>query len=170
MNEYKEIENALNKAEESVVPFAVVDGDVVAVVGDANETQINPYDFEIEFRVPQKTDDGVKYINRTVKYEGVYIKPRQNQNILNAVTTILPYFRKALEDGSVTNYTEEEKRAIFESFGDDLYDEMYNLVALVLGVDPALKDYMLPSSVFNATANIIYQWPSLINEGDTFFV
>lgn len=169
MNEYKEIENALNKAEESVVPFPIVDGETVAVVGDANQTQKNAHDFEIKFRIPQKTDDGIKYITKTVEYKDVFITPRQNQNILKAITAVLPYFKKPLVDGNIADYTDEEKKAIFESFEDELYGEMYNVVGAVLKIDPDLRDYMLPTSVFNAFANIIYQYPEMVNEADTFF-
>lgn len=169
MNEYKEIENALNKAEESVVPFAVVDGDAVAVVGDANETQRNAHDFEIKFRIPQKTDDGIKYITKAVEYKDVFITPRMDSKVVKAITTIIPYFKKVNIDGSVESLSDEEKMAIFESFDDEFYDAMYDVVSAVLKIDSELKDYMLPGTVLKATARIIEMFPETVNEADTFF-
>ena len=47
---------------------------------------------------------------------------------------------------------------------------MYDLVAAVLHIDDDLKEYMYPSSVFDAVSKIFMQYPELVNEADTFFV
>ena len=49
--EYDKIKAAIEGAEDSVVPFPVMDDELI-VVGDANETQLNKHDFKMRFKVP----------------------------------------------------------------------------------------------------------------------
>ena len=163
-NEYREIDEAIDKAQESVVPFPVQTEDELSVVGDANQTELNKHDFKIEFRIPQQG----KYTSYTREFKGVYITPRQNVSIVKAFTTLMPFFRKP-SDGGVVEYTEAEKREIATKFDQSVYDAMYDLVAVVLGIDMDLKDYMTPQSVMDATVKILLQYPEMVNEADTFF-
>ena len=163
-NEYREIDEAIDKAQESVVPFPVQTEDELSVVGDANQTELNKHDIKIEFRIPQQG----KYTSYTREFKGVYITPRQNVSIVKAFTTLMPFFRKP-SDGGVVEYTEAEKREIATKFDQSVYDAMYDLVAVVLGIDMDLKDYMTPQSVMDATVKILLQYPEMVNEADTFF-
>ena len=161
--EYKDIDEGLDKATESVVPFPVVDEEMM-VVGDANKTELNKHDFKITFKVP----DGDGYKKHVKEYTGVYITPRQQVRINKAIVALMPYFRKP-DDGSVSEYTTEEKLKIMNEFGDEIVDIMYELVAAVLKIDPVLTDYMTLDSVMNASVKIIRMYPEMVNEGDTFF-
>lgn len=164
-NEYREIDEAIDKAQESVVPFPIATDDELLVAGDANATQINAHDFKITFRVPSK--DGYKtYVK---EFNDIYITPRQNPVIVKAMTGLLPYFKKPNADGSVTEYSREEKVRIFSNISQEVYDSMYDMVAAVLHIGEELKDYMSPASVLEATANILRQYPEMVNEADTFF-
>lgn len=167
-NEYKSIDEAIDQAQESVVPFPVSTEEELSVVGDANKTEINKHDFKIEFLIPE---DG-KYVSCTKEFKGVYITPRQNVSIVKAVTTLLPFFRKT-RNGEVGKYTEAEKREIAMKFDQSVYDVMYDMVNVVLGIDkidPQLVDLMTPQSVLDATIKILLQYPEMVNEADTFFV
>lgn len=163
-NEYKSIDEAIDQAQESVVPFPVSTEDELSVVGDANKTEINKHDFKIEFLVPQQG----KYTSYTKEFKGVYITPRQNVSIVKAVTALLPFFRKT-NKGEVGEYTEAEKREIASKFDQSVYDVMYDMVSVVLNIDPELKDYMTPQTVMDATVKILLQYPEMVNEADTFF-
>lgn len=164
-DEYREIDEAIDKAQESVVPFPVQTEDELSVVGDANRTELNKHDFKIEFLVPQQG----KYASYIKEFKGIYITPRQNVSIVKAFTSLMPFFRKP--DGSaITSFTEAEKREIASKFDQPLYDAMYDLVAVVLNIDPDLKDYMTPQSVMEAVIKILLQYPEMVNEADTFFV
>lgn len=164
-NEYREIDEAIDKAQESVVPFPVQTEDELSVVGDANKTELNKHDFKITFRIPKDNT----YVSKTVSFNNVYITPRQNVSILKAFTAIMPFFRKVTKEGTVTEYTDEEKREIALNFDQDVFDAMYDMVAYVLRIDQELKDYMTPASVLSATVNIMQMFPEMVNEGDTFF-
>lgn len=161
--EYKDIDEGLDKAVDSVVPFPVAD-DEMSVIGDANRTELNKHDFKITFKIPGENG----YEKHVKEYNGVYITPRQQVRINRAIVALMPYFRKP-DKGDVTTYTTEEKAEILEQFGDEIVDVMYELVAAVLKIDPVLTDYMTVESVMNAAANIIRMYPEMVNEGDTFF-
>lgn len=165
--DYDRIDQALKEAEKDDTPFLVASDDELKVVGDANKTELNLHDFEIAFRLPP--EDGGTY--RTVKktFKNVYITPRQDAKILKAITTLLPFFKAARQTGDVEPLTEDEKVSIVASLADEAYDIMYDMVAVVLGIDDSVKEYMLPGSVMQAVVQIIRGFPEAINESDVFF-
>lgn len=164
-NEYKSIDEAIDQAQESIVPFPVSTEDELSVVGDANKTEINKHDFEIEFLVP----DGNKYTKHTKEFKNIYITPRQSPLVIKAMTALMPLFKKADGKGNVVDYTDEEKREIVNKMSEEVYDALYDVVAAVLHISDDFKDYMTPQSVIKAATNIIYQYPEMVNESDTFF-
>lgn len=165
METYERIDKGIEAAADSVVPFQVTKDDELAVVGDANKTEINKHDFTITFKVP--TEKG--YVTKTKEFKGVFLKPRYESKVVKLVTELLPLFRKVTADGSVENYTREEKLAIMNDFSDELYDIMYDLVGVVLGIDKDIADYMTQASAVQAAAQIIEMYPEMVNEADTFF-
>lgn len=168
--EYTTIEEAFKKAEEDTTPFLVASDGEIVVAGDANKTEINKHDFEMKFRVPRnKEGGGTVYEVLTKEFKGVYITPRQDTKIVRMITALIPYFKKIEKSGDVTAFTDEEKQTLFESFDEEIYDIMYDVVASVLGIDKQLRDYMMPVPVLKAVAQIISMYPELINEADTFF-
>lgn len=166
-NEYREIDEAIDKAQESVVPFPVQTEDELSVVGDANRTELNKHDFKISFRVPQ---DGA-YITKSVNFNDVYITPRHNPSIVKTMNVLMPFFRKPRRDGQVIAYSQAEKVKIARELSEsqEAFDAMYDLVAYTLGIDLELKDYMTPDCVLESAVKIITQYPEMVNEADTFF-
>lgn len=167
--ELKKLKAQMEEAERNVTPFPIVDNDTIAVAGDANLTQVKPTTFEITFALPREKGNKVAYDRRTVIFKDVYPKPRNMVTIDRMMTVLMPYFKKPNEDGTVSDYTEQEMKDILVAFDENITNIMYELVATVIGVDPELKDYMLPSSVFDALLKIIKFFPEAWNEGDTFF-
>lgn len=166
---YEEIKEGLEAAQSDTTPFLIPD-DELTVVGDANKTELNIHDFEITFRVPQKQDDGtVKQVTRTKEYKDVYITPRVDTAVVKMLTKLMPYFKKPLGNGTVTDYTPEESLEIMKRFDEEVIDVLYETVGTLLRVDPSLRDYMTQGSVMVAAAKIIRQFPEVVNEADTFF-
>lgn len=166
-NEYREIDEAIDKAQESVVPFPVQTEDELSVVGDANRTELNKHDFTIHFVLLK---DG-KYVKVTQEYKGVFISPRHAPSINKAMTSLMPYFRKIKGDGAVITYTDAEKIQIAREMeqNQELYDIMRDLVATVLDIEPRFKDGMMNDDVFQSTVKILQQWPDMVNASETFF-
>ena len=169
LQEYNTIDEAFKEAEKDDTPFLVATEGELAVVGDANKTQKNSHDFVMKFRVPDKKEDGVQYKMVTKEFKDVYITPRQDTKIVKMLSILIPYFKKIEKSGDVTELSPDERRAVFESFGDEVYDAMYDVVGSVLGIDKQLQEYMMPVDVLNATAQIITLYPEVVNEADTFF-
>ena len=147
--EYMKLLEPLNEAEKDDTPFLVQGDKETMVVGDPNKTEIKKVPFSITFCVPG--EDGSRKMV-TKEYPDVFVKPRYGPRITRAMSAVLPYFRKINDDGTVAELTPEDITAILSTeLPEILFDEMYNLVCTVLGIDERLKDYMMPGSVFDAT-------------------
>ena len=168
--QYDSIEQALDKAEESVVPYPVVSEDEVAVVGDANLTEIKKEEFKITFYIPQKREDGTVGYTMTEKvFKDVFVQPRYAAEIEMAATMIRPYFTKLNQDGGLSKLTDEEKLDVLRSFDRDIMDHLYELVSRVLHIDSELKDFMYPTSVVDTTVKILLTYQDMVNASDGFF-
>lgn len=173
---YGELKESLDTAPESPVPFPVLKDEKMAVVGDANETQLNKHDFKIRFRLPEGVSDGEKVVGGVVKeveYKNVFITPRQSGKVVSAICRMLPFFRDITaevgDEGEVKGYSYEEVMTMLATYGDEFIDDMYGIVSSVLKVDPALVDYMEMSSVIEACTKIFKDYPEVLNEAESFF-
>lgn len=170
LDQYNAVADAFEKAEESTIPFPVVNGDELAVVGDANKTEILKHDFKIRFTVPAEDKDGsVKYKAVDKDYNDIFIKPRQRAKVVQHIVGLRPFYNKITESGDVEKLSQEEKVGLLANMSEDILDHMYDLTALVLGIDDALKDYMEPISVIQAVTSIILAYTDMVNEADVFF-
>lgn len=169
--QYDTLAEAFDEAEDSVVPFPIVNGDELIVAGDANETEITKHDFKIRFTVPVVDEETgqVKYTHAEKEYKNIFILPRHRARIVQHIVGIRPFFDKIQENGEVTAMSAEERAMVFSNMDEELLDHLYDLTALVLRIDPALKDYMEPVDVIVASTNIILAYKDLANEADAFF-
>ncbi len=169
--QYKSILEALDKAQESTRPFTVVANENLAVVGDANDTKINKFTYEVNFTHPVKDDDGniIGTKHETKTYKNIFITPRQSSRVTKIIVMILPYFRKVDENGNVVEYTMYEMAEIFVSLDEAIYDVMYDLVAYILGIPEEEKEYMELSSVIKVVLRLLNDFPEAVNEAESFF-
>lgn len=169
--QYDALLEAIDKAQESTRPFTVVKGDTLAVVGDANDTKLNKYTYEIKFEKPEYDEEGnlVGKTSETKTYKNIFITPRQQTRVVKIMTMILPFFRKVNEDGTIEAYTPYELGEIFATLDEDVYDLMYDLVAYTLQIPNEEKEYMSFMSVIGATLKIITEFPEVMNEAESFF-
>lgn len=172
----KEISQALDAAEEDTTPYPVVADGNVNVVGDANKTEIQKHTFTVSFRFPKGIipDEGADEVGETwclkrVKFPDVYITPRQDLAVLNAVVNVLPFVRNILENGKVEKMSNEEMLVIGATMSNQAIDAMYNLVMRTLGIEEDLGQYITAVSVLRNTAEILRAFPQLANEADGFF-
>lgn len=173
LKNYQDVKSAMDKAEEDVTPFAVVNDSKLSVIGDPNKTQVKQNDYVLTFRFPpsmnvegRKTARGIEV---DMTFKDIFIKPRDDMDIVRLLVNILPYFRKVEEDGTVTELGRDDIFNIIGSLSDEIINAMVDLVAKVCGVDERLKDYITPLSVMQTVAKIIGDFPELENEADTFF-
>lgn len=161
IDDYKTIQGAMDAAEQSERPFMIpTEGDEIVVAGDVNDTALNKRTFSVVFRVPKVKEDGeIETVYRKVDYKDVFITPRQDLKIVQAVGDLLPFVKKVQEDGGIGNYTDEEIIALINSLSDEMVDRIYNLVASVLGVEDKLKEYMEFGSVLTVLGEFFQGFP-----------
>lgn len=166
---YALIKGDMEKAQDDTTPFSVVKDGNMAVIGDANKTEKKNYDYEIDFYLPEITEDGQRYVKKTETFKNVFISVRQHPRIVTILAKLMPYFHKPLPSGEVVEYTPEEELDIIANFDDDIIDLMYKLVASVLGVDKAYEGNMGFESVARAFRQIVQNFPEVVNEADVSF-
>lgn len=165
---YESVSQALDEAPNDPTPFPVIKDDKIHVVGDANETQINKRDFKIEFHFPEGLFEGEGDVNKTVEYKNVFITPRQSGKVVASLCRMMPFFRQ-INGKDIEHYSADEMVVLLGEYGHKFIDDMYDLVATVLNIDPALVDYMDVTSVMAATEKIFRDYPETINEAEAFF-
>lgn len=170
--QYNGIMDALEKASETDIPYAVVKDDTVAVVGNANQTQLRKFEYEIEFDKPQYDNDGnlmPEPLIEKKKYKNIFVKPRLNTQVVKWLAAMLPYFYKVDENGEMVKFTRLEALSIFGSIDGEILDTMYELVASILEIPDADKDYMSGSSVLATVTKFIDDNPQTVEEAKAFF-
>ena len=170
--QYMGIKAALDKAEETVIPFPVVNDDELAVIGDANQTELRKFEYEITFEKPGYKDGELTgdVDIQTKKYENIFVKPRMNGRIVKLLSSMLPYFYKLDEDGNQVEYTKLEMIQIFGQLDDSILDRMYELVAVILNIPATDIDYMTTSSVLSTVTKFIEDNPNTAREAQLFFL
>lgn len=161
-----QLKEARDKAMEDTTPFAVMkDGDI-AVVGDANKTEITKQDFTLVFLIPG--DDG-KYHEHPVAYKDIYLKPRQAVTVQRLMTALQPLFSKVKPGGDIEDYTQEEMIELANEFEGQVMDQLYHLVGYVLGVNKELVDFITPNSVLEAYGKIMVAYADMTKASESFF-
>lgn len=171
LNVYNDVKEQIDTAPESPVPYPVVQNEKMSVIGDANETEINPRDFKIEFEFPKGTVNGKETdtgVLKEIDFKDIWITPRQRSKVVAAVCKLMPFFRKIDENGD-REYTREEVEELMAEFGDEMIDNLYDLVAMVLKIDPTIVDFMTYRSAIDASVKILNNFPEVINEAMAFF-
>ena len=160
------MKDAVDKAADSTIPFPIVKDGNIAVVGDANKTELNKHDFKIAFRIP---DGNGGHMTKEVEYKDVYLTPRRSVTASRLITSMMPLFRKVKKDKTISEYELDEIREMVDEMDDNVIDLMYKLVSTVVGVSEELTDYMIPKSVLDSVMQILKDYPDLVNTGDAFF-
>lgn len=174
-----DIQEGLEKAHEDDTPFPVVTKEGLSVIGNPNKTEVKKHDYTVMFRFPtelanemnidedavvKRTADNV-WVN--VEYKGVHVQPRYDLEIQAALVKIFPYFYNIKEKHTEKKSNEELIEVVKEmcrEIGDDLYD----VVAVVIGVDRELENYMDWASVETNFRHIINDFPEIFNEAEGF--
>lgn len=166
---YEEIDQAIEDAPESTVPFPVVKDEKLNVVGDANETQINKKDFKIKFKFPKGSISGKdEEVVKEVEYNNIFISPRRSIEVISIMCRMMPFFHK-IDGTDIEKYSRDEMMALVGEYGHVFARDMYDLVACVLGIDEKLYDFIEPVSAMQASVQIFREFPEVVNEAETFF-
>lgn len=98
INDWLDINKSLEKAREDDTPHAVLNNGNLAVVGDANKTEVKKVDYQIKFRFeegelqayPKNAKKVGKYIMFTIDFEDIHINPRKDMLLVESALGIYP--------------------------------------------------------------------------------
>lgn len=98
INDWLDINKSLEKAREDDTPHAVLNNGNLAVVGDANKTEVKKVDYQIKFRFeegelqayPKNAKKVGKYIMFTIDFEDIRINPRKDMLLVESALGIYP--------------------------------------------------------------------------------
>lgn len=182
VKDMKKIQESLGEAHKDNTPFPIVTDDGLTVVGDVNKTEVKTRNYVVEFRFsPSEVEaygiakeDIEGYVEGQaivhMEFDDVTIKPRHRLEVDAAIVKILPYFYHIEEDSKkVGERTDEEFVELVNNMCIEIGDDMYNLVAAVLGIDRRIVDNMVWQSVVETIIAIIKDFPEVFNESESTF-
>lgn len=182
VEEFIEMKNKMDEAENDTTPYAVTDHDEIMVVGDANKTEITKHEYTIQFAYPNNEywrarveSQGMKILKETDNYIGVerkfkdiWIPPRVYTAVQTAFAEVYQFFNMATEDGQVRDMTSEEMIAALRVLNQNMVESMCHAVATVLRLEPEEEECMLPTSTMATIILMIEDFPEVINGMDFF--
>lgn len=190
VEQVEEVTTKMEETHKDSIPFIVHNPEQLVAVGDANNTQVKIADYEISFRRPtelipegiETTPDKNGYSRFTMKFEDVYITPRQNLPLMEKLIKLYAFRDKfkELKDGSNFEITPdtnkedtvEQMQELLEILTAEsclLLDVMYEVLALLLGIPKKLTQDMESRSVLFNFMTLIQNNPGIFNETETFF-
>ena len=171
------IQNEMREAEKDDTPFLVMNDDEIGVVGDANEVKDKSFDASIVFRFPKsylsKIDGAVEagnYCLAEIEYKNCKITAQMDIPLLSAFMILEPFLQEVSKDGeSEMRETEELEAIVRDNVANrKILNAIYDVVAIVCGVDDELKSAMYYESVFETFWTILRTFPEVLNESYFF--
>lgn len=174
------VQEKYEEAEHTDVPIAVMQGDKLKVVGDANKTEVVSRDYTVRFRFPKTMASNVsqedivtdlgEYVIVRFEFTDVHIVPRRDYEILESVMDIIPFFKKLDDDGvTLTDLNQRELMKVLHEANEQIGDAMYNVVAAFLDINPEIKRYMLLTDVMARVQDFENDFPEVFKNADVFF-
>lgn len=179
--EMANIQANLEKAHDDDTPFPVVSRDGMTVVGDVNKTEVKSHDYSVRFRFTKEEAEELQidpkeiiktvgdYVIIRMDYENVSIKPRYDLEIDAAIVKILPYFYSVNEETKkIGKRTDEQMAELVNEMSQEIGDDLYNVVAVILGVDRRIVDHMMWNDVISLWQKLPNDFPEVFNEAEGF--
>lgn len=174
------VQEKFEEAGHTDVPIAVMQGDKLKVVGDANKTEVKSRDYTVRFRFPKSMATNVSkedilaevgdYVIVRFEFTDVHIVPRHDYEILESILDIIPFFKKLDDDGiSLSDMEQRELLKLLHQANEEIGDAMYNVVAAFLDIDPEIKRYMLLTDVMERVQDFETDFPEVFKDADVFF-
>lgn len=174
-----DIANKIENAKNDDTPYLVNKGEKdepLAIVGNANKTQVKMNDYTIRFQFPEGlltelperaiSKNGAIYLEEVFKDK--IVTPSQQLIMMDCSIVLLEFFHELKEDGTIERSTENQLFRRFARAGKELHMAIYEFVATFLGIPENLSGYMMVGSTISTFAQILDNHPELINESEIF--
>lgn len=182
MEQFEQINEVRNNAQADDTPYIGVMDGIVNVNGNPNKTEIKPADYTVYFCFPDNSDfrrrvemTGDKivatqggWLLAERVYKGVYLTPRRVSDAVTAGVIIWQYLNKVTEDGEIKPLSYDEQLLVMKENYKELRETALELVASVLGIDKAEREFLAPVDTVRVAFEIAKNAPNLVNESDFF--
>lgn len=180
--EFVEMKQKMDEAEQDTTPYAIVSDGEVSVVGDVNKTEITKHDYVIQFAYPNTQawkdrlqSEGVEIFKETPNYLGVertykdiWVAPRVYTAVQTAFAELYQFFNVVMEDGTIRDLTDDEIVDAIRMLSQDMMESMCHAVATVLHIPQNEEQCMLPTMTMAAVMRMIQDFPEILNGMDFF--
>lgn len=182
MEQFEQIDQVRKNAQTDDTPYiGVMDGNISAN-GDPNKTEIKPADYTVNFIFPDNEDfrprveamedeivatkNGFMQVRRVYKH--VYLTPYRMSDAVTTGAIIWQYLHRITADGEIKPLTYEEMLQVMKADHKELKEASYDLVASVLGISDAEKEFLAPIDVVRVAFEIAMNTPDMVNSSDFF--
>lgn len=182
LEQYRAVKEGLQKAEEeSTKPYIVQQEDELAVARDATQTQLEKEDYTVHLTIPiyEIEEKGELLADATVvqenshsiklkkTFKGRFISPRMQTKMGMSALQILPFFKPFMEDGKITDVSDEQANDLLIRYGTKLVDSIYEVVSIFLDI-PDLVDGLDWGDAIDTFIKMANHHPEFFNEVDSF--
>ena len=183
VEQFMEIKEKMDDAENDTTPYAVVDDEqVINVVGDVNKTEPKAFDYEVIFYYPNKDkfrkiieDEGLDIIKETSNYlvfkrvyKDVWIPPRIYPQVQTAIAEVYQFFTACTEDGELRDLTESEAIEVLKMLGQDMIERMVHAIATILRIPEWEEECIYSIGCPRLIVQFVLNFPEIINGVDFF--
>lgn len=186
LNQLLEVYDAYDRNKDSDKPFYTVQDEQIAVIGDANDTEVVTSDYTVGFlfdkdeldEIPEDAEIVGNFVRVEQTYEKVRLNPKKFPKVLDDTLAIQPFLVavEELTDEMSDDANDDEKELygmklnkIYSELRDETIDACYGVVKNLLGIDDELADHMQPYSVLVNIMKIISLHPELFNSANVLF-
>lgn len=175
--EFKNFQEAYEKANEDDTPRLAVVDDEMHVLGDPNKTEKKMNDYTVRFAFPNeekyKKENIIKetpnYLICEREYKDVFIPAKRHPGVVGAFTRLEQFIMDIREDGEVEPFSDSQIKQILELLDDEIIDAVSDVIGKVLGLTPFESDCIVASSALKVIAQMMTNIPEVVSEADYFF-
>lgn len=185
VNQIEGFKEAIEEAKKDDTPYIGMDGDKLHVLGNPNNTEIEPSDYEVFFafpntkewrkkceqngdRIGKTTDDGrLFFASRT--YKNIYLSPRRAGSVISILAFIESLMYSVQENGEIKELSQEEMRAVYKDIYREASEASIELISTVLRIPYDEQEWILPMKAVDVAVEMAHNNPSSVNESDNFF-
>lgn len=184
-NQIEGFKDAIKEARKDDTPYIGIDGDELHVLGNPNNTEIKPADYEVFFafpnteewhkrceqngdRIGKTTPDGRLFFAAR-KYKNIYLSPRRAGSVISILAFIESLIYSVHENGEVKELTKEEMRNVYKEIYHEASEASIELISTVLRIPYDEQEWILPIKAVDVAVEMAHNNPSSVNEADSFF-
>ena len=183
VEQFMQIKEQMDDAENDTTPYAVVDDEqTINVVGDVSKTEIKKGEYTVIFYYPNKekyrqiiekegleiTKETPNYLVFKRTYKDVWVPPRIYTAVQTSFAEVYQFFNAITDDGNLRDLTEEEAVEMLKLLGQDMIDRMCHAVATILRIPQWEEECMYSIGIIPIIVRLTEDFPEIINSVDFF--